>query len=59
MNKLTDDNLEKMVDQLLQLKFEDKYDRIGAVTQVIFNNAVNNPRYSAAYAKLVINDVLY
>jgi len=57
MNKLNSSNLERMLKEFFKLKFEfkDKDDRIGAVIQVVFNNVVNNPRYSTVYARLVIH----
>ncbi len=53
LNKLNPENFEKMVQQFLQLNLEDNADRIHAVTNVIFEKAIDNPSFSIGYARMV------
>jgi len=53
LNKLTPENFDKLIDKFLQLKLDDKDERIGAVIKVVFEKAVDEPNFCAAYAKMV------
>ncbi len=53
LNKLTPENFEKLVQKFLQLNLEDNDDRIGAVINVVFEKAIDEPSFSTAYARMV------
>ncbi|CAI9740600.1 eukaryotic translation initiation factor 4 gamma 1 isoform X2 [Octopus vulgaris] len=50
LNKLTPQNFETLVDQM-ELILIDTEDKLGAVTDLVFEKAVLEPNYSSAYAK--------
>jgi len=55
-NKLTPENFYKLAAKLFEMPLNDKEDRIAAVMSVIFEKAVDEPAFSATYAKMVCNN---
>ncbi|ODN03377.1 Eukaryotic translation initiation factor 4 gamma 3 [Orchesella cincta] len=53
LNKLTPDNFDKLVNKFMELQLEDKDERISSVISVVFEKAIDEPSFSAAYAKMV------
>lgn len=53
LNKLTPDNFDKLVQKFMELKLEDRDERISKVIKVVFEKAVDEPSFSKEYAKMV------
>lgn len=53
LNKLTPENFDRLKGKFLELKLEDKENRVDAVINVLFEKAIDEPAFSASYAKMV------
>lgn len=53
LNKLTPENFDRLKLKFLELKLENKEDRVSAVINVLFEKAIDEPAFSASYAKMV------
>ncbi len=54
LNKLTPENFDRLMDKFMSsIPLENKEGRIAAVINVLFEKAIDEPAFSAAYAKMV------
>lgn len=53
LNKLTPENFDRLKQKFLELKLENRDDRVAAVISVLFEKAIDEPAFSASYAKMV------
>ncbi|OXA39010.1 eukaryotic translation initiation factor 4 gamma 3 [Folsomia candida] len=53
LNKLTPENFDRLMVKFIGIPLQDKEGRIAAVINVLFEKAIDEPAFSAAYAKMV------
>ncbi|CAL8113002.1 unnamed protein product [Orchesella dallaii] len=53
LNKLTPENFDRLKLKFMELKLENKENRVAAVINVLFEKAIDEPAFSASYAKMV------
>lgn len=53
LNKLTPENFDRLKLKFLELKLENQENRVDAVINVLFEKAIDEPAFSASYAKMV------
>jgi len=53
LNKLTPENFDRLMEKFMQLPLNDEVGRVSAVITVLFEKAIDEPAFSAAYAKMV------
>jgi len=53
LNKLTPENFERLKLKFMELKLENKENRIAEVINVLFEKAIDEPAFSGSYAKMV------
>lgn len=54
LNKLTPENFDRLMEKFMnKIPLENKEGRVAAVINVLFEKAIDEPAFSAAYAKMV------
>ncbi|CAL8148149.1 unnamed protein product [Orchesella dallaii] len=53
LNKLNVGNFDSLVSQFMELQLEDKDERISSAISLVFEKAIDEPLYTAVYAKMV------